>query len=270
MAPQITHRAGFGGIGNASLYFRRRESHEAHAQAKSVYTTDRYEPSRDREGVFFPNCDREHRYKPSRDRKGAFFLLAAAPLPYRRGSEGIAKGSGRRGIDRSGFVGGGAVRSEPTISCTMCGCTDCNGNGVDDRCDVSCSNSGIYCTGFPPLAVSDVCNANQFPTCNISADCLAAAFETCTGGICDSSTVITDLDGNARVALSTADIGAYESTVFPNCGNATCDVGETACSCPADCSDTVETGPPGNTCADGVDNDCDGCTDINDSDCVRE
>ncbi len=145
--------------------------------------------------MVFPNRNREDRCEPSRDRKGAFFLLAAAPRPYRQGSEKpfwtLAKGAGRRGIGRSGFVGGGAVLAEPTISCTQCGCTDCNGNGVDDRCDVSCSNSGIYCTGFPPVATSDVCNANQFPTCNISADCngnnVPDECELASGASCDAN-----------------------------------------------------------------------------------
>jgi hypothetical protein len=49
------------------------------------------------------------------------------------------------------------------------------------------------------------------------------------------------------------------------CGDGTCDPGETECSCAADCGD-----PPlfeDGLCADGIDNDCDGATDADDPDC---
>ncbi|MCH8149475.1 MAG: hypothetical protein IH987_16080 [Planctomycetes bacterium] len=49
------------------------------------------------------------------------------------------------------------------------GMTDCNGNGVDDRCDVDCSNSGIFCIdGFPANAM---CNSGYHASCGTSADC---------------------------------------------------------------------------------------------------
>ena len=50
-----------------------------------------------------------------------------------------------------------------------CGCTDCNGNGVDDACDLSCSNSGIFCLGGLPA--NDLCNSGNFPSCGTSLDC---------------------------------------------------------------------------------------------------
>jgi FtsP/CotA-like multicopper oxidase with cupredoxin domain len=48
------------------------------------------------------------------------------------------------------------------------------------------------------------------------------------------------------------------------CGDANCDPGEDSCNCAADCG-----APPANelTCDDGVDEDCDGSTDCDDSDC---
>jgi hypothetical protein len=50
----------------------------------------------------------------------------------------------------------------------------------------------------------------------------------------------------------------------PDCGNATCDVGEDQCSCPEDCGNPPSTET---SCSDDFDNDCDGFTDCDDSDC---
>jgi hypothetical protein len=51
----------------------------------------------------------------------------------------------------------------------------------------------------------------------------------------------------------------------PVCGDGTCDPGETQCNCSNDC------GIPAFSemnCSDGVDNDCDGQTDLDDPDCA--
>ncbi|MBW1742457.1 MAG: hypothetical protein JRJ47_03370 [Deltaproteobacteria bacterium] len=52
------------------------------------------------------------------------------------------------------------------------------------------------------------------------------------------------------------------------CGDGTCDPGEDECNCPGDCGapEVNETG----LCTDGVDNDCDGAADCDDSDCANE
>ena len=50
----------------------------------------------------------------------------------------------------------------------------------------------------------------------------------------------------------------------PYCGDGNCDPGEDQCNCSADCGTppTTET-----NCTDGIDNDCDGLTDMDDPDC---
>ena len=52
------------------------------------------------------------------------------------------------------------------------------------------------------------------------------------------------------------------------CGDGFCDPGETLCDCPEDCGDP----PPDETglCDDGEDNDCDGNTDCDDTDCAAD
>jgi hypothetical protein len=54
------------------------------------------------------------------------------------------------------------------------------------------------------------------------------------------------------------------------CGNETCGTEEDPCNCPTDCGPPPATETPGATCADGLDNDCDGKADCLDLDCADE
>ncbi len=56
----------------------------------------------------------------------------------------------------------------------------------------------------------------------------------------------------------------------PPCPNGTCDSGETPCNCPQDCGPPPAHEIPGSTCADGLDNDCDGNPDCADPDCATD
>lgn len=66
-----------------------------------------------------------------------------------------------------GVVEPRSLAQQPAQPCP--GKPNCNANDEDDRCDVSCSNSGIYCVGGVP--VNDLCNSGWFPSCGTSADC---------------------------------------------------------------------------------------------------
>ena len=54
------------------------------------------------------------------------------------------------------------------------------------------------------------------------------------------------------------------------CGDGTCDAGEDPCECPDDCGTPAEFEQPGDTCDDGLDNDCDGVTDCDDINCPTD
>lgn len=83
-----------------------------------------------------------------------------------------------------------------------------------------------------------------------------------------------DVVGGVAPPTFPADTGASPpyAVLYPlegapptGCGDGTCDVGETSCSCPTDCG-----APPSSegSCGDGVDADCDGQTDCADADCA--
>ena len=71
----------------------------------------------------------------------------------------------------------------------------------------------------------------------------------------------------ADATFSLVVTGAYQGAP-PVCGDATCNGGETKCSCPADCGVPPASEVPGSTCKDGINNDCDAATDCADSDCA--
>ena len=60
----------------------------------------------------------------------------------------------------------------------------------------------------------------------------------------------------------------YYPVPLPACGNGICEPPvEDSCNCPQDCGAPPANEVPGQTCGDGLDNDCDGCTDGTDADC---
>lgn len=75
---------------------------------------------------------------------------------------------------------------------------------------------------------------------------------TLPNGACTLEVVATDTADNAS---SPASIGIFIDN-------------QTPCDCPSDCSEVQPSEVPGVTCADGVDNDCDGAVDCADRDCL--
>jgi hypothetical protein len=98
-----------------------------------------------------------------------------------------------------------------------------------------------------------VCDPGE-DSCNCSDDCGAPPSNEidCSDGIDN------DCDGL---------IDGDDLLDCPLCGNGVCDPGEDSCSCSDDCG-----APPSNEidCSDGIDNDCDGNTDCQDSDCFGD
>lgn len=103
----------------------------------------------------------------------------------------------------------------PPPDCSACGCPDCNNNGVDDRCDVSCSNGGVFCQGGSP--VNATCNSGYFPACGSSADCngndTPDGCDLASGASCDANlNGVPDeceyqIPGNVRLVDDNAPLG---------------------------------------------------------------
>ncbi len=134
------------------------------------------------------------------------------------------------------------------------------GQGAVDCSDNRCTGSGNTCTSTPAQGSccgDGTCEGSE-DSCNCAVDCGAPAAENCSNGVDD------DCDGD--IDCNDADCSGDPACVDP-CGDGTCGAGEDQCNCSLDCGT-----PPGTetSCTDGTDNDCDGQTDCNDSDCASD
>jgi cyanophycinase len=118
--------------------------------------------------------------------------------------------------------------------------------------------------------------SSQLGPGSYDATCGGGCTSTCGNDLreCDEPCDGTDLGGetcqsqgfdDGTLACLTDCSGFDLSQCFNlGCGNGTCDLGEDSCNCAADCG-----APPATEtdCSDGIDNDCDGDIDSDDSDC---
>lgn len=89
-----------------------------------------------------------------------------------------------------------------------------------------------------------------------------------TGGPNDNGTfwiAYSGHDNNLGFGMSN-----FSLEVVANCGDGVCDSGEDSCNCEIDCGTPPSLEIPYDTCADGLDNDCDSNVDCDDDDCTGD
>lgn len=143
-----------------------------------------------------------------------------------------------------------------------CGNGICEGGAGENcnTCPVDCSSSGGASCGDGVCQIGDGENCN-----NCAADCPGKSDGNPSRRFCCG----IDTDCNDSAARCGPSPGAclQQASVLTCCGDSNCDLGETPCNCPTDCGS-----PPASEgqCNDGVDNDCDGFLDCDDSDCSSD
>lgn len=146
-----------------------------------------------------------------------------------------------------------------------CANSTCNNDGV---CDLGedCDNCPSDCHQVPGARCGNsVCEAGNGEDCiTCPADCNGRlggkpGRRFCCG---DSATGCWDARcGEAGLVCVVEPVDAS------CCGDGVCEGNEDACACADDCGFAPVSESVGSTCADGIDNDCDGLTDCDDPDC---
>ena len=160
-----------------------------------------------------------------------------------------------------GCGGGTLACDSDCLGFDLSGCTGC------PVCPNGTCESGEDCNSCPNDCISGgggcgdgICEGSGEDCFTCPADCRCAGGQSCRAccgdGVCGGPGENAD---NCPV-----DCGGSPAV----CGDGSCDPGEDQCSCPGDCGPPPPNEVPGSTCTDGVDNDCDGLTDCDDTDCA--
>jgi len=141
-----------------------------------------------------------------------------------------------------GFCGDGICQPSMGEDCLSCA-SDCNGKQTGKPAGRFCCGAGA---GSNPVGCSDArCTDGDWQCSDLPAESYCCGDGSCTG---------SEDWGNCSVDCDP-----------PVCGDGVCDPGESSCNCESDC------GVPSfreYNCSDGLDNDCDGLTDLADPDCA--
>ena len=154
---------------------------------------------------------------------------------------------------------------------TSCNCpADCGDPPSGETPGVNCSDGEDNdCDGLTDIADPDcvVCGDGSCDMdesrCNCPADCGDAPSSEVPGSSCADGE-----DNDCDTLTDCADPDCATAIECAVCGDGSCHVAESPCSCPADCGDPPSREDPASSCADRVDNDCDSMTDCADPDCT--
>jgi subtilisin family serine protease len=149
------------------------------------------------------------------------------------------------GATSGAVCGNGVCEAGDGEDCVSCP-ADCNGTQNGRPSGRFCCGDG---DGQNPVGCSDPrCSTGGWECTDLPSD---PASYCCGDLLCEGA------EDSTNCAL---DCGPP-----PYCGDGSCDPGEDSCSCPQDCG--AAPGSETEFCSDGLDNDCDGQADCNDTDC---
>lgn len=171
-------------------------------------------------------------------------------------------------------------------------CTD----GLDNDCDglTDCEDSDCQSDGAcaGPVCNNDGVCSNGEDCDNCPGDCHPVPGASCGNGVCEAGngedciTCPDDCNGKLggkperRFCCGDSATGCDDARCTETgfactidsidascCGDGFCEGNEDTCSCADDCGPAPQSETVGSTCSDGLDNDCDGLADCDDSDC---
>jgi len=152
--------------------------------------------------------------------------------------------------------------------CVNGACVLCNGNGVCDSGE-DCSTCPDDCISINPGCGNGICEPSLGENCmNCAADCNGRQGGKPRARFCCGTSNGKNPGGCDDLRCTTQGFACSNVPAASCCGDSVCEGLENNCNCAVDCGPAPAHEVPRATCADGIDNDCDGLIDGQDPDCA--